>query len=617
MAMDTSGFVPKGNLNADSDALAKSGRMGTVKRVLSFLGAYRSKILLSLILAAVCVVATLLVPIFIGRAIDAIGDGGDILRPLCFAGLLALIVGISQFAMNLINNSVTYGTVRDIRNETIRKIQHLPLRYIDTNPQGDIVSRIVADSDQFSEGLLLGFTQAFTGILTIIVTLGLMLSMNVLITLVVVLVTPLSIFIARFISKRTYSMFRKQSIQRGSMTALIDEMIGNEKTVKAFSKESEVIRRFDEINEKLSVSSQNAVFFSSLTNPSTRFVNAVCYALVALCGAYYCIGHGNDASAVMAGGTVGTLTVFLSYANQYTKPFNEISSVISELQNALACAARVFEILDEECVEDYSSGDPLTGCVGAVEARGVDFSYTKEKELIKDLNINVRPGQRVAIVGPTGCGKTTIINLLMRFYDVDAGAVCVDGNDIRDISRSSLRRSYGMVLQDTWLKHGTIMENLRLARPDAKDEEVINAAKETHAHGFIRRLENGYDTMIGEDGEGLSAGQKQLLCITRVMLNLPPMLILDEATSSIDTRTEMKIQSAFEKLMKGRTSFIVAHRLGTIKNADVILVMQNGKIIEMGDHDTLMAAGGFYRKLYESGKPENTKAEGDEDELAG
>ena len=605
MAMDTSGFVPKGNLNADSDALRKTGKMQTVRRVLDYLSDHLFMIVLSLILALVSVIATLLVPICIGRAIDSIGGDGSLTGVYLARGaILAIVVGISQFAMNLINNSITYRTVQNIRNEAIVRIEHLPLSYIDHNPQGDTVSRIVADADQFSEGLLLGFTQAFTGVMTIIATLVLMLRMSVLITAVVVLVTPLSIFIARFISKHTYSMFSKQSVERGRMTALIDEMIGNEKVVKAFAKEGEVLDRFDAINEQLTSSSLSAIFFSSLTNPATRFVNAVCYALVALCGAFYCLGGGPSfikGTAV----TVGTLTVFLSYANQYTKPFNEISSVISELQNALACAARVFEILDEQCESDDSDDLTITGCDGNVSIRNVDFSYDPKRELIKDLNVDVKKGMRVAIVGPTGCGKTTLINLLMRFYDVNSGSVTVDGNDIRDIRRKCLRSLYGMVLQDTWLFAGTVMDNLRVAKPDATDEEVIAAAKETYAHSFIRRLEKGYDTFIGEDGEGLSAGQKQLLCITRVMLNIPPMLILDEATSSIDTRTEIKISDAFEKLMRGRTSFIVAHRLPTVRNADIILVMKDGAIIEMGDHKTLIESGGFYKKLYESGKSEN------------
>lgn len=602
MAVDTSGFVPKGNLNTDADALSKRGRFSTIKTVLSFLKGYRLRMLLALVLAAVSVVFTLLVPIRIGRAIDNLTtDKAAVLSNICYTIVFAAIVGVSQYLMNVINNRVAYGTVRDIRNAAIRKIERLPLRYIDTHPQGDTVSRVVADADQFAEGLLLGFTQAFTGIMTIVLTLAIMLSMNVLITMVVVLVTPLSIFIARFISSRTYSMFRKQSIERGKQTALIDEMIGNAKTVKAFSKEKDVLDRFDEINDSLADSSLRAIFFSSLTNPSTRFVNAVCYALVAFTGAMFCIGRWGGVST---GITVGTLTVFLSYANQYTKPFNEISSVISELSNALACAARVFEILEEAEISEDADNKELSECSGKVEINGVDFSYDPDKELIKDLNVSVMPGQRVAIVGPTGCGKTTLINLLMRFYDVDNGVIRVDGNDITNITRHSLRRSYGMVLQDTWLRRGTIMDNLKMGKSDASKEEVIEAAKACHAHGFIRRLKNGYDTVIGEDGGGLSQGQKQLLCITRVMLNVPPMLILDEATSSIDTRTEVLISSAFEKMMKGRTSFIVAHRLSTIRGADIILVMKDGKIIEKGDHASLMEKDGFYRKLYLAGKGE-------------
>ena len=602
MAMDTSGFVPKGNLNADSDALSHMGKRGTVKRVLDYLKGYRPLIFVSLLLAAVCVVSTLLVPIYVGHAIDAVSDGiSEVAGHLVIAACFAVTVGLSQYVMNLINNRISYNTVKDIRNEAIVKIQHLPLSYVDSHARGDIVSRVVADADQFADGLLLGFTSAFTGIMTIILTLVIMFRMNVLITFVVILVTPLSIFIARFISSRTYSMFQKQSILRGRQTALIDEMIGNEKTVKAFSKEEEILSRFADINMELSDASLSAIFFSSLTNPATRFVNAICYALVALCGAFFCIGTTGALSSLLIGGTVGTLTVFLSYANQYTKPFNEISSVISELQNALACAARVFEILDESSETEKEDSICPDGCSGNVDVKDVEFSYTADRELIKDLNISVKSGRRVAIVGPTGCGKTTIINLLMRFYDVDSGSICVDGVDIRDIKRKCLRGMYGMVLQDTWLKRGTIIDNLRLAKPEATDEEIIEAAKATHAHGFIRRLERGYNTVIGEDGDGLSAGQKQLLCITRVMLNIPPMLILDEATSSIDTRTEMMIQSAFEKLMKGRTSFIVAHRLSTVRNADVILVMKDGKIIETGDHNTLMARDGFYKKLYTAG----------------
>ncbi len=599
MAMDTSGFVPKGNLNTDPDALKKTGRKHTVKRIWQYLGSYRLMIILSMVLALVSVVFTLLVPIMIGRAIDLMADDRQLMISFLLKALIfAAFVLISQFLMNIINNYITYNTVRDIRNSAIRKLQMLPLSYIDSHPKGDIVSRIVADADQFSEGLLMGFTQAFTGIMTIAGTLYFMLSMSVVITIVVVVVTPLSIFIARFISSRTYAMFRKQGVQRGEQTALIEEVIGNEKTVKAFCKEEDLLERFDRINDELTSSSLRAVFFSSLTNPCTRFVNAICYALVALFGALFVLsGNGYITGTI----TVGTLTVFLSYANQYTKPFNEISSVISELQNALACAARVFEILDEKEESDDSDA-VLSECNGNVEISDVSFSYDPAIELIKDLNVSVKSGQRVAIVGPTGCGKTTIINLLMRFYDVDSGCIYVDGTDIRDVLRGSLRRSYGMVLQETWLKYGTIMDNLKMARPDATYDEIISAAKLSHAHGFIRRLEKGYDTMIGEEGEGLSEGQKQLLCITRVMLNLPPMLILDEATSSIDTRTELKIQSAFETMMKGRTSFIVAHRLSTVVNADLILVMKGGKIIETGDHESLMAKGGFYKELYLAGK---------------
>lgn len=604
MAVDTSGFVPKGNLNADSDALNKTGRKQTVKRIAQFLAGYRLMIAASLFLALVSVALTLLVPIKIGNAIDELAIGGSkMYTDLLFAAAAACGVCISQFLMNVINNSITYHTVRDIRDRAIRKIQTLPLSYIDTHPRGDITSRIVADADQFADGLLLGFTQAFTGIMTIAGTLIFMLSMSVVITLVVVLVTPLSIFIARFISKHTYAMFRKQSAERGQQTAVIDEMIGNEKVVKAFCREEDALKKFDAINEKLSASSLRAIFFSSLTNPCTRFVNAVCYALVALFGALFAMGGNSYIAGTI---TVGTLTVFLSYANQYTKPFNEISSVISELQNALACAARVFEILDEKSETGDGTYDLTDSCRGDVRLADVDFSYDPSTELIKDLNVSVKSGQRVAIVGPTGCGKTTIINLLMRFYDVANGSIAVDGRDIRDITRQSLRRSYGMVLQDTWLKYGTIMDNLRMAKRDASVEEIKEAAKLSHAHGFIRRLEKGYDTVIGEEGEGLSEGQKQLLCITRVMLNLPPMLILDEATSSIDTRTEMKIQSAFNTMMKGRTSFIVAHRLSTVQSADVILVMKNGKIIEMGDHKTLMDKGGFYKQLYMAGTGENS-----------
>lgn len=597
MALETGGFVPKGNLNTDKEALGKSGRRRTISKVLHALKKYWALIIVSLILAFISVLFTLLVPIEIGHSIDYIGST-DIFIYLLRALIFALIAGVSQWIMNLINNRISYLTVRDIRNRALEKIEKLPLKYIDSHSQGDIVSRVIADADQFSDGLLMGFTQAFTGIMTIVGTLFFMLRMNVAITLVVVCVTPLSLFVARFISSRTYEMFRLQSLERGQQTALIDEMIGNEKVVKAFGREKIVLAQFDEINERLQKSSLRATFFSSLTNPCTRFVNAVCYALVALTGAFFVLSGGN--TILTTGISVGTLTVFLSYANQYTKPFNEISSVISELQNAIACAARVFEIMEEEPETSDENNDILKDVAGRVDIDNVAFSYSKDKELITDLNLHVKEGQRIAIVGPTGCGKTTIINLLMRFYDVDEGSIKVENKDIRSVTRHSLRDSYGMVLQDTWLKKGTIKDNLKMARPDATDEEIIEAAKASHAHSFIRRLSCGYDTMIGEDGGGLSQGQKQLLCITRVMLNLPPMLILDEATSSIDTRTEIKIQKAFETMMKGRTSFIVAHRLSTIQNADVILVMKDGHIIEQGNHETLLAKKGFYHELYNS-----------------
>ena len=613
MALETGGFVPKGNLNTDKEALGKSGRRKTLKKVLRLLRKYRAYIIISLILAFVSVLFTLLVPIEIGHAIDYLGSkpkdekytvvvnfitNAAVFTYLLKAVVFAVMVGISQWIMNLINNRISYLTVRDIRNKTLKKIERLPLKYIDSHSQGDIVSRVIADADQFSDGLLMGFTQAFTGIMTIAGTLIFMLRMNLAITLVVVCVTPLSLFVARFISSRTYEMFRLQSIERGQQTSLIDEMIGNEKVVKAFGREKIVLSQFDEINERLQKSSLRATFFSSLTNPCTRFVNAVCYALVALTGAFFVLSGGN--TVLTTGISVGTLTVFLSYANQYTKPFNEISSVISELQNAIACAARVFEIMEEEPETSDEGMDVLDNVTGRVDIDNVAFSYNKEKELISGLNLHVNEGQRIAIVGPTGCGKTTIINLLMRFYDVDSGSIAVEGKDIRNVSRHSLRSAYGMVLQDTWLKKGSIKDNIKMARPDATDDEIINAAKASHAHSFIRRLPNGYDTQIGEDGGGLSQGQKQLLCITRVMLNLPPMLILDEATSSIDTRTEIKIQKAFETMMKGRTSFIVAHRLSTIQNADVILVMKDGHIIEQGNHEELLSQKGFYHELYYS-----------------
>jgi len=604
MALDTSGFVPKGNLNTDESALGRSGRKSTIRKVLQRLSGFRILILLSLLMAVLSVVFTLLVPIFIGRVIDCIsmGSGADEIRNnLILAGSSAVIVGLSTYVMNLINNRITYLTVRDIRDEALRTIDTLPLKYIDSHSQGDIVSRIVADADQFADGLLMGFTQAFTGIMTIIGTLVFMLRMNVAITLVVVCVTPLSLFIARFISSRTYQMFKDQSIERGAQTSVIDEMIGNAKVVKAFNKEGDVLARFDEINERLEKASLKAIFYSSLTNPCTRFVNAVCYALVALTGSYFAVlAMQGSGSSLIRGITVGTLTVFLSYANQYTKPFNEISSVISELQGAIACAARVFEIIEEQPETPDTDSDVLNDVTGRVDIEDVAFSYVPDRELITGLDLHVEPGQRVAIVGPTGCGKTTIINLLMRFYDVDAGSISVDDADIRDVTRSSLRSSYGMVLQDTWLAGGTIADNIRFGAPSATMDEVIEAAKATGAHSFIRRLPLRYDTVIGEGGTELSQGQKQLLCVTRVMLNIPPMLILDEATSSIDTRTEMRIQKSFRNMMEGRTSFIVAHRLSTIREADVILVMKDGRIIEQGDHGTLLDRGGFYSELYNS-----------------
>lgn len=600
MSVGNFGFVPSGNVNTDEKALGKMGQKTILLKVLKSLKNYRIWILLSLAMALVSVIFTLLVPVKIGNAIDALTIETENLpfgNELLWAGLFALIVGLSTYFMNLINNRISYLAVRDMRNAALSNIEKLPLKYIDGHSHGDIVSRVIADADQFADGLLMGFSQAFTGILTIVGTLFLMFRMNVAISLVVVLVTPLSMFVAKFISSKTYEMFRLQSKERGEQTGIIDEMIGNEKVVKAFSREDEALAEFDEVNERLQKSSLRAIFFSSLTNPCTRFVNAVCYALVAMVGAYFTL---SDDVGIFKGITVGTLTIFLSYATQYTKPFNEISSVLAELQNAMACAARVFEIVEAESEESDENADSLCEVSGKVDLEGVSFSYTKDKELITDLNLHIEPGQRVAIVGPTGCGKTTIINLLMRFYDVDEGSISVEGKDIRSLKRHSLRDSYGMVLQDTWLRKGTIKDNIKMAKEDATDEEIINAAKLSHAHSFIRRLPEGYDTVIGEDGGSLSVGQKQLLCITRVMLNIPPMLILDEATSSIDTRTEIRIQKAFNTMMDGRTSFIVAHRLSTIQNADVILVMKDGHIIEQGNHDMLLEKKGFYYELYNS-----------------
>ncbi len=574
----------------------------TVKKVLKYLKHYKALFAISLILALVIVAATLYIPILVGEAIDLAVDKGlvdvdGIMRIIVKIGIIAAVTALLQWVMNVINNRITFGTVRRLRRDVFGKIQELPLSYIDSHPVGDTVSRVISDVDQLTDGLLMGFSQLFTGILTIVGTLAFMISINATIAALVVVVTPLSLFVAAFIAKRTHSLFKKQSETRAEQTALIDEMIGEHKTVAAFSQEDEAIERFDEINDRLQKCSLKAVFYSSLTNPSTRFVNNLVYAGVALVGSLIAISSGGVALSV------GALTSLLNYANQYTKPFNEISGVITELQNALACAARVFELIDAPSeIADASDAVELSEADvdGRVTVSNVEFSYTPDKELIKDFNLSIEKGQRVAIVGPTGCGKTTVINLLMRFYDVDNGSIEVSGHDIRDITRSSLRRSYGMVLQETWLKNGTVRENIAMGKPDATDEEIIAAAKSAHAHSFIRQLPRGYDTVIGEDGGMLSQGQKQLLCIARVMLCLPPMLILDEATSSIDTRTEMKIQDAFATMMKGRTSFIVAHRLSTIKEADVILVMNNGRIIEKGDHESLLKSGGFYSEMWNS-----------------
>ena len=575
----------------------RSAQMDTLKKVLRYIARYRLLVAVSLLLAALSVALTLYVPIVVGDAIDFIVEAGrvdfaQILRCLVVIGVVVAITAVAQWAMNIINNKITYQVIRDIRKEAFHKLTILPLKYIDSHPTGEVVSRVIADVDQFADGLLLGFTQLFTGAVTILGTLIFMLTVNVGITFVVVLLTPLSLFVANFIARRTYTMFKKQSEARADQTALIDEMIGNEKVVQAFNHEAAAQRDFDRINERLRQSSLRATFYSSITNPATRFINSLVYAGVGLAGAF---------AALTGGITVGGLSAFLSYANQYTKPFNEISGVITELQNALVCAGRIFALIEEEPqTPDDADARVLTDVRGRVDLKDVSFSYAPEKPLIGDFNLSVEPGMRVAIVGPTGCGKTTLINLLMRFYDVDGGAVLVEGTDIRRVTRKSLRRNFGMVLQDTWLKAGTIYENIAMGKPDATREEVIAAAKASHAHGFISQLEHGYDTVIAEDGGALSQGQKQLLCIARVMLALPPMLILDEATSSIDTRTEMRIQEAFARLMRGRTSFIVAHRLSTIKNADVILVMRDGHIVEQGKHEELLAAGGFYATLYNS-----------------
>lgn len=578
-----------------------------LKRVFSYLKRYGAYILLSLILAVLSVAGALYVPILLGRAIDCIIGKGNVnfslvAELLIKIGVIIGLVAVSQWIMNACNNKITFNVVRDMRDKAFSKIEVLPVSYIDTHPSGELVSRVIADVDQFADGLLMGFTQFFTGIVTILITLIFMLSINVWITLVVVVVTPLSFLIARFVAKKTYSMFKLQSETRGEQTAFIDEMLGNQKTVEAYSHGAENIKRFDEINERLGKYSLRAVFFSSITNPATRFVNSIVYAAVALFGAVLAVKTQQQAI------TVGVLASFLAYANQYTKPFNEISGVVTELQNAFACAARLFELLEEESVApDSENAKELEEVDGRLELKNVSFSYTENKRLIESLNLKVNHGERVAIVGPTGCGKTTLINLLMRFYDPQSGTLLLDGTDYNEITRKSLRESYGMVLQDTWLKAGTVKENIKIGAPDATDEEVIEAAKKAHAHSFIKRLENGYDTYIGEDGGSLSQGQKQLLCITRLMLCKPPMLILDEATSSIDTRTEMKIQKAFSALMQGRTSFIVAHRLATIKEADVILVMRDGSIVEQGTHRELLKRKGFYYELYNSQFPKIKK----------
>lgn len=573
----------------------------TVKRIFRQLKGYIPLIILSLLMAVITVAGNIIVPIFFGEAINLIAEGGSdiagILRYFAVTGALIAVTCLSQWLMNVINNKITFSVTEDIRKEAFEHIQRLPLRYLDAHPYGDIVSRNIADVDQFADGLLMGFTQFFTGVLTIISVLVMMFVLNWIIALAVFVLTPLSLFIAKFISTRTYRLFRTNSQIRGEQTAFIDEMVGNLKVVQAFSHEGENSEKFDEINERLSKASLDATFFSSLPNPTTRFVNSLVYAAVALAGALTIIYP----SVLPVAFNVGKLTTLLSYANQYTKPFNEITGVITELQNAIACAGRIYELIDEPAqIPDKEDALQLTEAKGEVDFKDVCFSYSEERKLIENLNIAVKAGQRLAIVGPTGCGKTTLINLLMRFYDVDGGSISVDGTDIRDITRHSLRRNYGMVLQDTWLKSGTIKQNIAMGKPDATDEEITEAAKNAHSHKFIIQLENGYDTVISEDGGNLSQGQKQLLCITRIMLTLPPMLILDEATSSIDTRTEMQIQKAFTQMMQGRTCFIVAHRLSTVKNADLILVMRDGKIIEQGKHEELIALGGFYNKLYNS-----------------
>ena len=572
---------------------------GTLKKVLRYIGRYKFLLPVSMFFALVTVALTLYVPKLIGDAIDLIIDKGfvdfdGVGRILGISAILILVTALSQWIMSTINNKITYNVAMDVRRDAFGKIEKLPLSYLDTKPQGELVSRIINDTEQFSEGLLLGFTQLFTGILTILGTLVLLFYINWIVAIVVVVLTPLSLFIARFIASRTFNMFKLQSETKGEQTAVIDEMIGNHKIVTAFGYEDEALEKFGEVNDKLGKASLRAIFFSSLTNPTTRFVYSVVYAAVALVGALMVI----DTNGAF---TVGELSCLLAYANQYTKPFNEISGVITEFQNSLACAGRVFELIEEDTeIPDTEDAKILGEAVGDVTLCGVSFSYTEDKPLIEGLSLDVKPGQRIAIVGPTGCGKTTLINLLMRFYDVKGGSIRVDGEDIREVTRKSLRQNYGMVLQDTWLSGGTVKENIKFGKPDATDEEVIAAAKAAHAHSFIKRLKNGYDTVIGEGGGELSQGQKQLLSITRVMLCLPPMLILDEATSSIDTRTEIRIQKAFLTMMQGRTSFIVAHRLSTVREADVILVMRDGHIVEQGKHEELLEKRGFYFELYNS-----------------
>jgi ATP-binding cassette subfamily B multidrug efflux pump len=577
--------------------MQKTNNKATMKRVLKYIRKYTPALVLSLLLAGLTVLLTLYIPILTGNAVDLIIGKGQVDMPGIFAimkkiAIAMIITAVGQWVMNTCNNYITYHVIRDIRTDAFAKLEILPLKYLDAHAYGDIVSRVIADVDTFADGLLMGFTQLFTGVLTILCTLGFMLVTNVPITLVVVCITPVSFLVAKFIATKTYSMFKEQSETRGEQTSLIEEMIDNQKIVNTFSRGEAVKSKFGEINGRLQKCSLKAIFFSSITNPATRFVNSLVYAGVGVFGALV---------AIKGGISVGRLSCFLSYANQYTKPFNEISGVVTELQNAFVCAGRIFELIDEEPqVPDAADARVLEEAQGNVDLKDVYFQYVPEKKLIQNFNLQVKPGQRVAIVGPTGCGKTTVINLLMRFYDVNSGSIKVDGTDIRDITRGSLRTNYGMVLQETWLRSGTIRDNICMGKPDATEEEIIAAAKASHAHSFIKRLPQGYDTVITEDGGSLSQGQKQLLCITRVMLCLPPMLILDEATSSIDTRTEIKIQNAFAKMMEGRTSFIVAHRLSTIQSADVILVMKDGNIIEQGNHETLLAKGGFYANLYNS-----------------